>query len=430
MPKTRRIFFGWYIVVAAMLIQGLGYGSRYTFSVFFPTLLEEFGWSRDIGASILSVHLLFYGLTAPFAGGFVDRIGPRKAMFFGTGILALGLVSSQWGHLPWHFFLTFGVFCGIGLCLLGAVPLTVVIRNWFERRRGTALSLMFMGTGTAYAVYPAAAWLIDTFGWRRAYAIEGLTVAVIFVPIISLVLIYHPREKGLTRDGFVPPEDGPSLRDREERRVVDPDWAAREWTLPKAVKTCRFWLICLTAFCLWGVGHHILVTHQIAHAIDNGFDRLYASAVLSLSGWMFCLGALSSMISERIGREQTMTIGLTLAITGILVFLMIRDADQPWMLYYFSIAFGLGFGMCAPTVASTVTDIFQGPKVGATVGFVWLSFSVGGTIGPWFGGWLFEWAGNYRLAFVVSSILFAMAGAAVWLAAPRKVRLVPGKVRL
>ncbi len=429
-PKQSRIFFGWYIVVAAMLIQGLGYGSRYSFSVFFPTLLDEFGWPRDLGASILSTHLLFYGLTAPFAGGIVDRIGPRKAMFTGTGLLVLGLILSQWGRQPWHFFLTFGVFCGIGLSFLGAVPLTVVIRNWFERQRGTALSLMFLGAGVAYAFYPAVAWLIDTFGWRRAYAVEGVIISAVFVPIIYKILIYHPRDKGLTRDGFVSGRDNSQLLERESRRVVDSAWTEREWTLPQAIKTYRFWLICLTTFSLWGVGHHILVTHQIAYAIDNGYDRLYASAVLSLSGWAFCLGALFSMISDRIGREQTMTIGLLLAISGVLVFLMIQGADRPWMLYYFAIVFGSGFGMCAPTVAATVTDIFQGPKVGVTVGFVWFSFSLGGTIGPWLGGLLFEWTGNYRLAFSISCILFALAGLAVWFAAPRKIRLVPGKIRL
>ncbi|MBC8379801.1 MAG: hypothetical protein H8E62_11585, partial [Planctomycetes bacterium] len=80
---THRIFFGWYIVAAGMLIQAFGYGSRYSFSVFFPTLLNEFGWPRDMGASILSTHLLFYGLTAPLAGGIVDRLGSRKTMFSG-----------------------------------------------------------------------------------------------------------------------------------------------------------------------------------------------------------------------------------------------------------------------------------------------------------------------------------------------------------
>lgn len=427
--KSNGIYFGWYIVAAGTMIQALGYGSRYSFSVFFPTLLDQFGWTRDLGASILSTHLLSYGLVAPFAGGLIDRIGSRKTMLTGTVLLALGLMLSSRGRAPWHYFLTFGLLTGSGLCLLGAVPLTMVVRNWFERRRGMALSLVFFGTGAAFACYPAVAWLIDIFGWRRAFFIEGLIISAIFVPLIWWVLIYHPSQKGLMRDGLSEGKDNSAILERERRRVVDPEWTARKWTLPQAIKTYRFWLLCLTTFCMWGMGHHILVTHQIAFAIDIGFERLYASAVLSLGGWTFCLGALSSIISDRIGRETTMTIGLAAIISSIIVLLMIQDTNQPWMLYYFSIVFGFGFGMCAPLVTVIVTDIFQGPRVGATVGFVWFSFSVGGAIGPWLGGLLFELTGNYQTAFIISGGLFVLAGVAIWLAAPRKVRLVPGRVR-
>ena len=428
--RTHRIFFGWYIVAAGMLIQAFGYGSRYSFSVFFPTLLNEFGWPRDMGASILSTHLLFYGLTAPLAGGVVDRLGSRKTMFSGMGLLTIGLILSHWGQKPWHFYMTFGVLSGIGLCLLGAVPLTMIVRNWFERQRGIALSLVFFGTGAAYACYPAVDWLIETLGWRRAYAVEGLIITAVFAPLIYFILFNHPREKGLTRDGLLQGRNRAAIIDRERRRVVDKGWADREWTLPHAFKTYRFWLLCFITFSLWGVGNHIIITHQIAFAIDVGFDRFYASAVLSLSGWMFCVGALTSMISDRIGREQAFTIGIVAAVSSIILLLMIEDASRPWMLYCFSVFFGFGFGICAPLVPSAVTDIFQGPKVGATVGFIWFCFAIGGALGPWLGGLLFELTGNYRVAFIIAGVLCVLAGAAFWLVAPGKVRLVPGKVRL
>jgi len=73
-------------------------------------------------------------------------------------------------------------------------------------------------------------------------------------------------------------------------------------------------------------------------------------------------------------------------------------------------------------------DIFQGPRVGSIIGAVWFAFAIGGAIGPWLGGWLFEISGNYLLAFIVALVLFVVACGAIWLAAPRKVRLVPGKV--
>ena len=428
--KTHRIFFGWYIVAAGMLIQAFGYGSRYPFSVFFPTLLNEFGWPRDLGASILSMHMLSYGLTAPLAGGIVDRLGSRKTMFSGMGLLSLGLILSYWGQKPWHFYITFGVLSGVGLSLLGAVPLTMIVRNWFERKRGIALSLVFFGTGAAYACYPAIAWLIETLGWRRAYAVEGLIITVVFAPLIYFVLLNHPGEKGLIRDGIQQGRSKAAIIEKERHRVVDKVWAEREWSLLHAVKTYRFWLLCFITFSLWGVSNHVIVTHQIAFAIDVGFERFYASAVLSLGGWMFSVGALASMISDRIGREKAFTIGIVSSISSVIFLLMIEDATRPWMLYCFSCLFGFGAGMCAPLIASAATDIFQGPKVGTVVGFIWFSFAMGGALGPWFGGLLFELTGRYQIAFITAGVLCILAGGAFWLVAPRKVRLVPGMVRL
>ena len=428
--KTPLIFFGWYLVVGGMLIQGLGYGARYSFSVFFPTLLDQFGWPRDLGASILSTHLLCYGLIAPVAGGLVDRFGSRATMFTGASLLSLGLILSRWGYMPWHFYLTFGFMAGTGLCLLGSVPLTIVVRNWFERRRATALCLVFFGGGISYACYPLVAWLIERFGWRDAYVLVGLSLAAVFMPIIILFMHYHPRDKGLTQDGL--PEGGSAPKDQPDmsrRRIVDHEWVSRNWTLKYAIKTSRFWFMCLTTFSSWGVAHHILVTHQVAFALDVGYERLYASTVVSLSGWTFCLGALCSMISDRIGREPTMTLGMGFCISSVVVLLMIKDASQPWMLYYYSIAFGFGLGMCAPVVAATITDLFQGPRVGATVGSVWFCFAMGGTVGPWLGGFLFEVGGDYTLAFIIAGIFLALSAVSIWLAAPRKVRLVPGKVK-
>jgi MFS family permease len=207
-------------------------------------------------------------------------------------------------------------------------------------------------------------------------------------------------------------------------RVVDPAWAAVDWTLSKAVRTVRFWLCCLATFSLWGINQNILVAHQVAFAIDMGYSKLYASAVLSLFGLTFAFGSLGSQISDRIGREVTILLATAIGISGMIVLMCIQDASQPWMLYYFSISLGIANGLCAPTIAATVIDIFQGPRVGPIVGAVWFAFAVGGTIGPWLGGWLFEMTGNYFLAFLVATFLFAVASAAIWLAAPRKVRRV------
>jgi len=422
--KTNPLFYGWYIALVGTTAYALGYGARFSFSVIFPSLLEEFKWSRDLTATMFSVHLLIYGIAAPITGFLVDRTGPRKTMVLGAILLSLGLILSRWGNQLWYFWITFGLISGAGLCMIGAVPFTTVLRNWFEKKRGLALSLLFLGSGGAFGCYPAVAWLIDTIGWRDTYLIEGLVVGGVMIPLVLFVVRYHPRDMGLFRDGLPETKEGRTSSGKGTLRVVDPAWTAVDWTLSKAVRTGRFWLICLATFSLWGINQNILLAHQVAFAIDMGYSKLYASFVLSLFGLTYAIGSLGSLISDRIGREVTITLATAIGISGMIVLMFIRDASQPWMLYYFSISLGVSNGLCSPTIAAALTDIFQGPRVGPIVGAVWFAFAVGGTIGPWLGGWLFEMTGDYFLAFLVATVLFAVACAALWLAAPRKVRRV------
>lgn len=424
MPKNNGLqtpfFYGWYIALVGTIAYALGYGARYSFSVIFPSLLQEFKWPRDITASMLSIHILAYGLTAPLTGYLVDRTGPRKNMVSGVSLLSLGLILSCWGRELWHFWISFGLLSGMGLCLMGSVPFTTVIRNWFEKKRGLALSLIFAGSGGAFACYPVIAWLIERTSWRHTFLLEGIFLAGIMMPLIIFIVRYHPQELGLAQDGR--PKEPISSSARPKMLVIDEAWAAKDWTLGQAIITKRFWLLALTTFSLWGIMQHILIAHQIAFAIDIGFSKIYASSILSLSGIVYAFGSMAGLISDRIGRELTITVATVIGISGIIVLTMMHDNNHPWMLYYYAIAMGIANGLSGPTIAASITDIFQGPRVGSTIGAIWLGFALGGAIGPWLGGWLFEFTGNYFFAFIVAILLFLVACGAIWLAGPRKVR--------
>ncbi len=101
-------------------------------------------------APMMFIPNLVYGVFAPVVGYMADRTGPRKTMVLGTVILSLGLALSRWGSQPAHFYLTFGVLFGIGLCFIGSVPFTTLIQNWFEKKRGLAFSIIFFGNGLGY----------------------------------------------------------------------------------------------------------------------------------------------------------------------------------------------------------------------------------------------------------------------------------------
>ena len=429
MQKHRFVFYGWIIVAAGLVSYALGYGARYSFSVIFPSLLDEFQWPRDLTAVMLSIHLLVYGLIAPVAGGLVDRIGPRKTMVSGVLLLSLGLALSAFGSKPLHFYITFGVMTGAGLSLTGAVSFTTVLRNWFVKKRGLAFSILFFGVGGSFACYPGIAFLINSVDWRNTFLIEAMVVSGCMLPLIILIVRYHPREKGLFADGMSGAEAARLERGTGAARVTDQVWVRMDWTLPKAIKSGRFWLLCLSTFSLWGVTQHIMVTHHIAFAMDMGYPRTYASSILSLFGVLFSLGCLVSLVSDRIGREATVTIGTVVGISGIFMLLFVQDSTASWMLTYYAAALGFGIGMTTPPIVASAADIFQGPKAGAIIGFVWFSFAIGGAVGPWLGGWVFELTHNYRSAFVIAMIFFAMGCGAIWGAAPRKVREIPDRAK-
>lgn len=409
--------------------MSLAYGIRYSFSVIFTSLLEQFHWSRDATAAILSFHILSYGVSAPIAGILVDRIGPRKTMSIGAILLASGVATSSLGNALWHYYVSFGLLSGFGLGLMGTIPFIRVITNWFVDKRGLALSVFFFGVGGQHIIYPLIAVMIEQLGLRGTFLAESAVVIGFLLPCILLFIKYNPPERGIHPDSSTNEKPSSQIGQMPVTDILDKAWVATDWTLAKAIKTYRFWLLCLCAFSVWGIAEHLLFAHHIAFAEDVGYSKLYASSVLTLIGVMMSVGAIGGIVSDRIGREVTFSISTALSVAGILIIMLIRDTSQPWMLYAYSVCFGLGIGLSIPVLAASVTDLFQGKNAGGAIGFVWFSFAVGGGIGPWLGGVLFEIGESYTIAFLISAIMLILGCIAMWLAAPRQANIKAGRLK-
>tara|TARA_B100001245_G_scaffold149802_1_gene112025 strand:+ start:2005 stop:3297 length:1293 start_codon:yes stop_codon:yes gene_type:complete len=406
-------FYGWTIVAICTVTMTLGYGVRHSFGVFFPPILDEFGWSRGSTAVMLSIHLFVYGSVAPFAGALSDRWRAKRMILSGAVVMALGTVSCGLASELWHFYVIFGIVTPIGLALVGSPIINPTVTNWFYKYRGIAFSLMQMGGGLSflYAIYAES--MISVFGWRKAYFALGITLFLILIPMLLRFYVYHPREKQLEALGVreeIDTENRASLKVEEKF----------DWTLRQASRTYQLWLLVLCQTLFWGVGCYILLAHQSKFAQDMGYNAMVAASTFGFFGISMVIGQISASISDKIGREPTLVLGCVVAIASVFILTLIRDATNPWMLYAYAIGFGFGAGLQAPTIFVGASDLFTGRHFGAINGMILGGMGVGGAAGPWVGGYIHDLFGSYRYAFGLSMLCFAVSAIAFVIAAPRR----------
>jgi sugar phosphate permease len=165
---NKRFYYGWIVLAVGFLTIIGGYVCRNTFSVFYPAIVEEFGWTRGNTALIFSLNVLVYGLFAPVAGGLADRFKPRFVLATGALLMGIGMAGCSLAHSQWQFYILYGVVAAIGLSVAGWAPLATLLANWFVRRRALAFGIMGAGFGLSLLSAYGAQYIISAFGWRTA----------------------------------------------------------------------------------------------------------------------------------------------------------------------------------------------------------------------------------------------------------------------
>ena len=419
--KDGGIFYGWWLVALSLLTFTLVYGARFSFSIFYIPIIEEFGWSRASTASIYSLNLLLYGFTQPVAGYLVDKLGPRKLIPLGTTILVVVTILSSTINEIWQFYLLFGI-AALGMSCAGYVPNATTLSHWFIRRRGLAIAIASAGFGTCMLMGPLMSVFITRIGWRSTYLVEAGIISL----VIPLALIFQrktPQDKGLLPDGIPIIESAQTEKPKEDVLVVNKEWANTSWTLPLAMRTYRFWVVFLLIL-FQGIAYNMIIMHQVAFSIDIGYSPFIAASAFGLIGITSAVGHALAFISDYLGREVTYTIGIVGVIIATIILLTLRDASTPGLLYASAIIFGLFLGLVGPTYTATVADIFQGPGFGSILGGTSLGFGIGGAIGPWIGGYIYDVTNSYSMAFSLALIIWVLILISIWLASPQKVRRV------
>ena len=383
--KTYKFFYGYIIVLACFLIQGIGIGTFVAFGVFFKPLLAEFGWSRATISGASSLTFLLMGFLGILAGKLNDKFGPRIVMavtgvFYGCGHFLLSQLNSVW-----QLYLFFGLVVGIGLSSIDVIALTTTTR-WFVRRRGMMTGLVKVGTGAGQLIMPilASIFIID-YGWRYAYVFIGIIVLV-FVIGSGQLLRRDPGQMGQWPDGGREPATGQL------------DLSESGLSLQEALRSGQFWMVCIICF-LAGYCMLTIMVHIVPHATDIGIEQIKSAGVLSTIGGVSMVGRLSIGIAiDKIGNKKSMIICFILLIAS---FFWLLVAGETWMLYLFAMVYGIAHGGFFTAISPIVAELFGIGSHGVLFGIVAFSLTVGGAIGTVLAGHIFDIARSYHLVFLI-----------------------------
>ena len=289
------------------------------------------------------------------------------------------------------------------------------------------MSIAFSGIGVGSIVMmPWLQVIIERAGWRTACWVLALLVLALLAPL-NLLLRRRPADLGLAPDGDA--RALPAAAPVRPTNIVGPAWVAVDWTTGRAMRTARFWWLGAGYFAAVFAWYAVQV-HQTKYLIEIGFsphDAAWALGAVSLAGvpGQIALGYLS----DRIGREPVWTIG-NMGFAGTYVALLLLHDHPNMLLFYLMIgAQGLlGYGLTS-VIGAIPAEIFEGRHYGTIFGTLMLMGILGGALGPWLTGALHDWTGSYTLAFWIAILCSAFSVVAIWLAAPRHVRAVAGRIR-
>lgn len=391
----KKNFYGWVIVASCTLLLATAYGISFSFSVFFSSLQDEFAWSRATTSSLFSLYLLLTGVFSIIGGRFSDKYGPKVVVMVLGTISGLSLVMTSKVESPWQLFLTYSVLLSLGAGAMYIIVMSTGSR-WFFKKRATALGIIGAGANLGTVIIaPVCAWIIHTYHWRSAYMIMGIVAWLIILPT-ALLLKKDPSEIGANIDG------NPVLKETEPVNTT----TAGEFSLREALKTRNFRLFFLIwfsySFCL-----HLVISHMVPRVQDTGMTPIRAAAILSLLQAVAIPSRLvAGFIADKVDKR---TIAIVFALIITLAMFWLVAADMAWMFYLFAVIFGLAYGGIDPPVIALVGDVFGLRKVGEIMGILMISWGLGSATGPYIGGLIFDYTGNYQFAFFAGGLTMALA---------------------
>ncbi|MGB4777194.1 MFS transporter [Microbacterium sp.] len=400
--RARLVHPAWLIAAVAFLALVAAAGFRAAPSALIEPLQSEFGWSTSAISVSVTVNLLLFGLTAPFAAALIQRFGVRRVTTVALALVATGAGLSVFSTAPWMLTATWGVLIGLGTGSMALVFAASIADTWFLKRRGLVVGILTAGSATGQLVFlPLVAVIAESAGWRWA-TLAVAAAALVMVPVVAGLLRDRPEHLGVTPfgapEGWQPPA----------RPSGNPARAALA-ALREATRSRTFWALA-AGFAICGATTNGLVgTHFIPSAHDHGMPQTTAAGLLALVGVFDIVGTVASgWLTDRVNPRILLGVYYAGRGIGLAILPWLLDATVNPPMLVFIIVYGLDWVATVPPTVALCREAF-GPKGPLVFGWVFAAHQIGAAFAALTAGLIRDHTGEYTLAWFGAAGLCVVA---------------------
>lgn len=385
----------WLVVGVGFLTLALAFSIRAALGLMMPTWEQELGWSRSTVSGAMSMALIVMAVLAPFAGRLVDRQGPRATLVFGMVTLAIGCFCIAAAESSGFLFFAFGILSAIGFGLVGMHVISTAVGQRAQKNKGLAVGIASSGsTGGQFLIVPLIAVLLTASSWRWAFIWLGVACLVVTV----LVIWRLPSRK--------PDHDAERTSGKSQTSLLqDTLFICR-----KPAFHALFWSFFLCGYTTTGV----IETHFLPYAAFCGFAAIPSATAYGLLSAVNLGGMiLAGWLSDRVNRP--LLLGSIYLLRGLSFVVLVNIGADIEVLFLFAAFFGLVDYSTVPVTASLIASHIGIRVMGLAFGLISAGHQVGGALGAYLGGYLFDLYARYEWVWWSSLWLAVLAGLMVFL---------------
>ena len=396
-------FIGWRMVALAFFLDFCAVG--YSFQSFPVVVLElsrEFSLSRFSASLPIPIFMIMSSLFMPFIGKALDAGSIKRILSLGALVYGLSLISLYFTFSYFFFLMIFTLPIALGVTMMGNISVSKLISVWFRKYTGRALGIASVGVSFAGFVFPnLTSFILNDLGltWREAYLIFGILVLVINIPVVHFFVVDSPREVNQFPDG-------------EDKEEIDTNNLEKDWAIEELIRDQNFWVLSLVFAIQFGSMMGVL-SHVTFYSEGKGWSQSWAAFIFS----MYAMTAIASkiifgwLVENKLDARAAVAISLIIQSGAILSIFFV---ETPYQMVILVMLFGFGGGSALPLSNILFNRAYSNKSFGKARGAAQPFISIFQISGTLVAAWLFDFYGNYDLAFIMLGSILIIPLIAIW----------------